>query len=65
MAYQAAEVVAEGLRRDPTRQGVRGAVLALGTFRGLRGDLAIDRFGDVHWPPLVMTIRGCQVVRAE
>lgn len=65
LAYEAAEVLAAGLRRDATRAGVRSAVLGMGTFRGLQTDFTIDRFGDVQRRHFVMTVRGGETVRVE
>lgn len=56
-AYDSVRIVAAGLERDPTRQGVRREVLRQGTFRGLTEDFTIDRFGDAHRPDHVSTVR--------
>jgi len=58
LAYEAGLVLAEALRRDPTRAGVRMALLDIGTFHGLQGDIAFDRFGDVTRRHFLMTVRG-------
>lgn len=65
LSWEAVMLLAEGLRRDATREGLRRAVLGLGTFQGLSGPLPIDRFGDVERRQLVMTVRGGRMVRAE
>jgi branched-chain amino acid transport system substrate-binding protein len=62
LAYEAVQVVAEGLRRERTRDGLRRAILAIGTFHGLQGDFTIDRNGDVSRPQLLMTIRDGKIV---
>lgn len=65
LAWDAAQVVAEGLRRDATREGLRRAVLEIGTFHGLQGDFRIDKFGDVQRRHLVTTIRDGRMTAVE
>jgi branched-chain amino acid transport system substrate-binding protein len=65
LAYEAVQLLAEGLRRDATREGVRAAVLSIGTFQGLQGTLKLDRFGDVERKQFVMTVRDGRIVPAE
>ena len=57
LSYESVEVLAEALRRDASREGVRRAILGIGTFHGLQGDLRIDRYGDVQRRHLVTTLR--------
>lgn len=57
LAYDAVTVVAEGLRRDPTRKGLRDAILAIGRFQGLQGDVVLDATGDSQVRQLVATVR--------
>jgi branched-chain amino acid transport system substrate-binding protein len=65
LAYEAVQLLAEGLRRDATREGLRAALLSLGTFDGLQGPLELDGFGDVQRRQFVMTIRDGRIVPAE
>jgi branched-chain amino acid transport system substrate-binding protein len=65
MAYEALQVLAEALRRDPTREGVRREVLSLGSFEGLQGPVRIDAFGDGKRRHYVVTVRDGRVVPAE
>jgi branched-chain amino acid transport system substrate-binding protein len=65
LSYEAVQLLAEGLRRDATREGVRAAVLSIGTFQGLQGTLKLDRFGDVERKQFVMTVRDGRIVPAE
>jgi len=58
MSYEAGFVLAEALRRNPTRAGVMGALLDIGTFHGLQGDIQIDRSGDVTRRQFLMAVRG-------
>jgi branched-chain amino acid transport system substrate-binding protein len=62
MGFEALELVAEGLRRAPTREGVRRAILGMKTFEGLQGRVEIDANGDGRRRHLVMTIRDGKVV---
>jgi branched-chain amino acid transport system substrate-binding protein len=65
LAYEAVQLIALGLRRDATRQGLRQALLSLGSFEGLQGTVKLDRFGDAERHQFVMTIRGGRIVPAE
>ena len=65
LAYESAQVLAAALRKDPTRAGVRAALLGLGPIHGLQGDFAFDRYGDVQRRHFVMTVRGGQVALLE
>jgi branched-chain amino acid transport system substrate-binding protein len=65
LAYEAGQVLAEALRRDPTRAGVKRALLDAGTYRGLQGDIRLDQAGDVTRRHFVMTVREGRVVVVE
>jgi branched-chain amino acid transport system substrate-binding protein len=65
LAYESVGLIAEGLRRDASREGLRRAILALGTFQGLQGTLKIDRFGDVERHQFLMIVRGGRIVPVE
>jgi branched-chain amino acid transport system substrate-binding protein len=65
MAYEATMVIGQGLRRDTTREGLRRAILEIGSFRGLQGDFRIDRFGDVQRHHFVMGVRDGKMVAIE
>jgi len=64
-AYEATQLLAEALRRDPTRPGVRAAVLGMKRFPGLQADFTLDRFGDVHRSNFVMTVRDGRMALLE
>ena len=65
MSYEAVLILAEAFRRDATREGVRDALLSIGTFEGLQGPVRIDRFGDTQRRHYVMTVRDGKVVHAD
>jgi branched-chain amino acid transport system substrate-binding protein len=65
MAYEATMVLAEGLRRDQSREGVRRAILEIGTFHGLQGDFQVGRYGDVQRRHHIMSVRGGRMVALE
>jgi branched-chain amino acid transport system substrate-binding protein len=65
LAYEAVLLIAEGLRKDQTREGLRRAVLGLGAFEGVQGTVKVDRFGDAERTQYLMTIRGGRIVPAE
>jgi branched-chain amino acid transport system substrate-binding protein len=64
-SYESVQLLAAALARDTTREGVRGAILGMGSFEGLQGTVKIDRFGDAERRHYVMTLRGGKVVPAE
>lgn len=57
LSYEAALLLADALRRDATREGVRRAVLEAGAFEGLQGAVPIDRAGDARRRTWITTIR--------
>ena len=65
MSYEAVLILAEAFKRDATREGVRDALLAVGTFEGLQGPVRIDAFGDTERKHYVMTVRDGKVVHAD
>lgn len=64
LSYEAVQLVAAGLRRDATREGLRAAVVSLGAFQGLQGELRIDANGDVARRQHIMTVRDGRIVPA-
>jgi len=65
VSWEAVQVLAEGLRRDPARGGLKRAILAAANFQGLQDDFTIDRFGDARRSGRIMTVRDGRVVSAE
>lgn len=47
LAHDAATCLFAGLERNPAREGLKPALLSVGTFAGLQSQFVIDRFGDV------------------
>ncbi len=64
-AYESVQLLAEALRRDATREGVRREILGLGTVHGLTEDFLLDRFGDAHRRNHVSTVRDGRFVLVE
>ncbi|MGC3997069.1 MAG: ABC transporter substrate-binding protein [Anaeromyxobacter sp.] len=64
-SYEAVQMLARALRRDPTREGVRRAILQANDYAGLRGDLRIDATGDAQRRQLISTIRGGRIMVLE
>jgi branched-chain amino acid transport system substrate-binding protein len=65
LSYEAVRLIALGLERDTTREGLRQAILSLGSFPGLQGTLKLNRFGDVERKQFLMTIREGRFVPVE
>jgi branched-chain amino acid transport system substrate-binding protein len=57
LAYEAGLVLADALRRDPTRAGVKRALLAAPSYRGLQGEIRLDANGDPTRRHFVTTVR--------
>ncbi|HQR29262.1 MAG TPA: ABC transporter substrate-binding protein [Anaeromyxobacteraceae bacterium] len=64
-AYESVQVAAAALRTDPSRSGVRTAILRTGHFPGLQEDIRIDRFGDAGRRQFLMTVRDGRIVTLE
>lgn len=64
-AYQSVQVVSRGLASGPPPGGLKKAILAIGAFRGVQGDFAIDRFGDAERKPFLMAVRQGAFQRVE
>ena len=64
-SYEAVLVAGDALRKDATREGVRAALLAKGTFAGLQDEIRIDRHGDGDRRQLLMTVRDGRIVALE
>ncbi len=65
LLYEAVSMLAATLRKgsDPVR--LRDAVIGIGKFNGLPGDLIIDRYGDPDRKFSVMRVRDERFVLAE
>lgn len=57
LSYDAVEIVAAGLRRDATREGLRKAILEQGVFTGAQGEIPLDAYGDSQLQQRVATVR--------
>jgi branched-chain amino acid transport system substrate-binding protein len=64
MAYETIQVIAAGLRRATTRDGLRAQLLEH-TFQGLQEEIRIDRNGDTVRRHYLMTVRDGRVARLE
>jgi branched-chain amino acid transport system substrate-binding protein len=65
-SYEAAQLLAEALRRDRTRSGVRAAVLEVGAaFPGLQGTIQLDRFGDAVRTYSLFTVAHGRMVKVK
>jgi branched-chain amino acid transport system substrate-binding protein len=64
MAYETVQVIAAGLRRDATREGLRAAVLGR-AYEGLQEEIRIDGNGDTERRHYIMTVRGGRMARLE
>lgn len=47
LAYDAATFLFSGLEQNPAREGLKEALLKIGSFPGLQSTVTVDRFGDV------------------
>lgn len=60
LAYEAAQGLFAGLRRNPRRDGLKEALVAVGSFAGLQGEVRINRFGDPQRETFLATVRDGQ-----
>lgn len=57
LSYEAASYLFAGLERNPRREGLKEALLAVGSFPGLQGEVRINRFGDPDRETYLAVIR--------
>lgn len=62
LSYESAKLLFTGLRREPSRKGLRQALLEVGTIEGLQGDVRINRYGDAERQTYLGTVQGGQFV---
>jgi len=48
LAYDATSFLIAGLEKNPSRDGLREALLKLGSFPGLQSEMTVDKYGDVE-----------------
>jgi branched-chain amino acid transport system substrate-binding protein len=48
LAYDAASFLFAGLEKNPSRNGLKEALLNLGSFPGLQSEMTVDKYGDVE-----------------
>lgn len=57
LAYEATDYLLAGLKNNPRREGLKSALLQVGRFPGLQGDIRMDRFGDAQRETYLAVIR--------
>jgi branched-chain amino acid transport system substrate-binding protein len=57
LGYEAASYLLAGLERYPQREGLKTRILEGGSFRGLQGEVRINRFGDAERETFLAVIR--------
>jgi branched-chain amino acid transport system substrate-binding protein len=55
-AYDATQVVFQGLAAAGSPAGLKDAIITLGRFAGVQGEFTIDRYGDAERTPFLMTV---------
>jgi len=63
--YDAATVLITALRQRHSGESVRDAILRIGDFQGLQGQIHIDRFGDSWRPTYVTMVRNGKYMRTN
>ncbi|MBC8158891.1 MAG: ABC transporter substrate-binding protein [Alphaproteobacteria bacterium] len=61
-AYEAAQVILEGIRRAQGSADLRETILSIGEFEGLQAKFEMDRFGDVKRQRILKTIKNGQFI---
>jgi branched-chain amino acid transport system substrate-binding protein len=64
VAYDAAGLLLDALAHNPNRQGLKERILENPVYRGVQGDIRIDRFGDAQRPITMTEVRGGRIVLA-
>ena len=57
LGYEAAGYLLSALQRNPRREGLKQALLDVGSFPGLQGEIRFDRFGDARRETYLAVIR--------
>ncbi len=57
LAYEAATGLFAAMERNPQRAGLKEALLGVGSFAGLQGDVRLNRFGDPERETFLAVIR--------
>ncbi|MCK4509022.1 MAG: ABC transporter substrate-binding protein, partial [Desulfuromonadales bacterium] len=60
LAYDAASFLFAGLEKNPSRNGLKEALLSLGSFPGLQSKMAVDKYGDVERKLFLTVIKNSQ-----
>lgn len=57
LGYESAGYLLSALQHNPRREGLKQALLDVGSFPGLQGEIRFDRFGDAHRETYLAVIR--------
>lgn len=57
MAFEAANILMDGLAQDPEPRHLKETLLKIRNFRGVQGMISFDDFGDVHRPVFFAEVR--------
>ncbi len=56
-AYESMKILAEGLKLDPTRHGIKKALLRIGSFQGLHGQIRFDQNGEASRQQYIFVVK--------
>lgn len=45
-SYEAVSIIESALKKDPSPSRIRDSIIGISSFKGLQGDIVIDKFGD-------------------
>ncbi len=62
LAYEATQVVLNGLSRVNATKDLKQAILERRTYKGLQGDITFDKYGDVERPRILVTVKNKQFI---
>lgn len=57
MAFEAANILMDGLARNPDPRQLKETLLKIGSFRGVQGMISFDKYGDVQRPVFFAEVR--------
>jgi branched-chain amino acid transport system substrate-binding protein len=65
LAYESAKLLIAGLERSPQREGLKEALLQIGSLEGLQGTVHIGRYGDAERQTYLGAVRNGQFITVQ
>jgi branched-chain amino acid transport system substrate-binding protein len=62
---EAVSIIVEALRKNAETSSIKESIVRIRQFKGLQGDLAIDRFGDPERSHFLMQVRNGKFAKVD